>query len=69
MSQEHASHDDIYFLDPQAVTVPDFAASGYILDIGGGGEGVIGQLKGDQVIAIDRRKAELEEAGATVSIK
>jgi SAM-dependent methyltransferase len=33
-----------------------------ILDIGGGGEGVIGQLMGDQVVAIDRSRAELEEA-------
>jgi len=44
------------------VTVKDFDAQGYILDIGGGGEGVIGQLKGQQVIAIDISKRELEEA-------
>jgi len=44
------------------VTVEDFAAKGFILDIGGGGEGVIGQLKGEQVIAIDISKRELEEA-------
>ena len=35
------------------VVVPDFPAEGLILDIGGGGEGVIGQLKGHQVVAID----------------
>ncbi len=46
----------------QTVTVEDFAAEGFILDIGGGGEGVIGQLKGQQVIAIDISKRELEEA-------
>ncbi len=46
----------------QTVTVEDFAAEGFILDIGGGGEGVIGQLKGQQVIAIDINKRELEEA-------
>ena len=40
----------------------DFPASGLILDIGGGGEGIIGKLKGDQVVAIDRIKRELEEA-------
>jgi ubiquinone/menaquinone biosynthesis C-methylase UbiE len=44
------------------VTVEDFEADGFILDIGGGGEGVIGQLKGQQVIAIDISKRELEEA-------
>lgn len=46
----------------QTVTVEDFASEGFILDIGGGGEGVIGQLKGQQVIAIDISKRELEEA-------
>lgn len=35
---------------------------GFILDIGGGGEGVIGQLMGDQVISIDKNKRELEDA-------
>ena len=35
---------------------------GEILDIGGGGEGIIGQLKGDLVIAIDPNSRELEEA-------
>jgi len=37
--------------------------NGRILDIGGGGEGVVGQLKGAQVVAIDLRASELEEAG------
>jgi ubiquinone/menaquinone biosynthesis C-methylase UbiE len=32
------------------------------VDIGGGGEGIIGRLKGEQVIAIDPSKRELEEA-------
>ena len=44
------------------MTIEDFDAEGYILDIGGGGEGVIGQLKGQQVIAIDISKRELEDA-------
>jgi len=35
---------------------------GFILDIGGGGEGVIGQLMGNQVISIDKNQRELEEA-------
>jgi len=46
----------------QTVTVGDFPAESFILDIGGGGEGVIGQLKGRQVVAIDISKRELEEA-------
>ena len=44
------------------VTVDDFQADGLILAIGGGGEGIIGQLKGEQVIAIDISARELEEA-------
>lgn len=35
---------------------------GSILDIGGGGEGVIGRLYTDQVTAIDNRQEELDEA-------
>lgn len=48
----------------RSLVVPDFAAEGFILDIGGGGEGIIGRIKGRQVIAIDRLKSELEEAPA-----
>jgi SAM-dependent methyltransferase len=44
------------------VVVADFPAQGLILDIGGGGEGVIAQLKGQQVVAIDLSKRELDEA-------
>lgn len=46
----------------QFVPVDDFQARGPILDIGGGGWGVIGQLKGQQVIAIDISDKELREA-------
>ena len=35
---------------------------GKILDIGGGGEGIIGRLYQNQVIAIDNRQEELDEA-------
>lgn len=37
---------------------------GSILDIGGGGEGVIGRLYGKQVLAIDNCQEELDEAPA-----
>jgi SAM-dependent methyltransferase len=56
------SEDRIFRLEKQDVVVDDFKASGYILDIGGGGEGIIGQLKGAQVVAIDLIKRELEDA-------
>lgn len=36
--------------------------SGNILDIGGGGEGIIGRLYREQVTAIDNRQEELDEA-------
>lgn len=35
---------------------------GNILDIGGGGEGIIGRLYHEQVVAIDNRQEELDEA-------
>ncbi len=56
------SEDEMFLIDQQKVSVRDFECSGYILDIGGGGEGIIGVLKGEQVIAIDMRRGELEEA-------
>jgi SAM-dependent methyltransferase len=55
------SPERISSFEKQEVTVNDFDAQGYILAIGGGGEGVIGQLKGQQVISIDISKRELEE--------
>jgi len=51
------------------VAVPDFPAEGLILDIGGGGEGLIGQIKGKQVVAIDLIKRELEDAPGEPLIK
>jgi len=50
------------FLDPVSVTIDNFEADGAILDVGGGGEGIIGILKGNRVISIDLSKNELEEA-------
>ena len=53
----------MHVLPPQTVQVADsFRDSDLILDLGGGGEGVIGQLRGRQVIAVDLRKDELDEA-------
>lgn len=64
MSDEvHGIADDrLHTFDRERVVVEDFEAEGLILDLGGGGEGVIGLLKGDRVVAIDASKAELEEA-------
>ncbi|MBU7032471.1 MAG: class I SAM-dependent methyltransferase [Theionarchaea archaeon] len=54
--------DQMHIIDTQKIILTDFPSSGYILDIGGGGEGIIGLMKPDQVIAIDCRREELEEA-------
>jgi ubiquinone/menaquinone biosynthesis C-methylase UbiE len=44
----------VYTYERQELAVEDFPApDGWILDIGGGGEGVIGRIKGSQVVAID----------------
>jgi ubiquinone/menaquinone biosynthesis C-methylase UbiE len=64
VAQENPSADRFYSLEPREVVLPDFKAEGYVLDIGGGGAGVIGRLKPSQVIAIDLFKRELEEAPA-----
>ena len=58
------SEDRLFFFEEQEVIVSDIDAPGYILDIGGGGRGVIGTLKGEQVIAIDPSRRELEGAPA-----
>jgi ubiquinone/menaquinone biosynthesis C-methylase UbiE len=66
MSENHSepNMENIYFLEEQEVVIQDFTVDGFILDIGGGGEGVIGQLKESQVVAIDPNRKELEEAAA-----
>ena len=45
------------------IEIEDFPCEGFVLDIGGGGEGVIGQLKGKDCVAIDIYKDELDEFG------
>jgi ubiquinone/menaquinone biosynthesis C-methylase UbiE len=56
---------ELHVIEPQRVCVKDmFGDDERILDLGGGGEGVIGQLRGQQVVAVDIRKEELDEAPA-----
>ena len=53
----------LHVIQPQRVRVEDvFGDDERILDLGGGGEGVIGRLRGRQVVAVDIRKEELDEA-------
>jgi len=52
-----------YFtLDKQTLDLQNINIDGRILDIGGGGEGIIAQLCGDNTIVIDKRRDELEES-------
>ncbi|MCR4427458.1 MAG: class I SAM-dependent methyltransferase [Firmicutes bacterium] len=57
------SRDDrVFSADVQRVDLTEFTPDGRILDIGGGGEGIIGQLLGDRVVAIDTGRDELAKA-------
>ena len=51
-----------HYIDKQTVSLKDLIIKGKILDIGGGGEGIIGKIFQDKVVAIDPSKKELEEA-------
>lgn len=50
-----------YETEPQSIEVSRIETDELILDIGGGGEGIIGRLHGKQVVAIDTREEELME--------
>jgi ubiquinone/menaquinone biosynthesis C-methylase UbiE len=54
--------DRLYYVETQHIKLEPFECDGLILDIGGGGEGVIGLLQRCLVIAIDNRRSELDEA-------
>jgi ubiquinone/menaquinone biosynthesis C-methylase UbiE len=54
--------DRIYYFPRLDIVLEDFETSGLILDIGGGGEGVIGRMKGSRVVAVDNSREELEAA-------
>jgi ubiquinone/menaquinone biosynthesis C-methylase UbiE len=45
----------------QSIELSSLETDGFILDIGGGGEGIIGKLQGPQVLAIDTSERELIE--------
>ncbi len=50
------------FVPRHEVALQELPVEGPVLDIGGGGEGVIGRLEEDRVLAIDISKAELRAA-------
>jgi len=50
-----------YSTETYSVELSPIETEGLILDIGGGGEGIIGKLNGGQVVSIDISKKELQE--------
>jgi hypothetical protein len=48
-----------HMVEQQTIEIRPIKTDGFILDIGGGGEGIIGKLNGMQVVAIDKRPSEL----------
>lgn len=56
------NRDKIYFFDPVELEIKRIPSECCVLDIGGGGEGVIGRVLGRRVVAIDCREDELAEA-------
>lgn len=62
MNEQPAIDDKrMFLLDQQMIPVEDvFSDDDLILDLGGGGEGIIGQLRGRQVVSVDNRQDELE---------
>jgi len=49
-------------MDRQKIDLRNIIIGGRVLDIGGGGEGVVARHVGDDVVVIDNRKDELEES-------
>ena len=48
-----------YSTEIQSIKLSPIKTDGFILDIGGGGEGIIGKLNGKQVVAVDTSEREL----------
>ena len=53
---------EIHYSDPVDLELQPLNSDGFILDIGGGGEGMVGRLNGSRVVSIDTRMEELLEA-------
>jgi len=59
----------INFLPKGKVKMVGFECEGRILDIGGGGEGIISHLFGEKVVAIDLSREELKEARSNGALR
>lgn len=62
MNDEQIEEESLYYISQQSVSLDPLDEKDLILDIGGGGEGIIGQLNGRRVISIDLDLDELLEA-------
>ena len=60
--------DRICRVERQRVALHKFGFDGWHLDVGGGGEGIIGQILGDRVVAIDLEMRELEQASGSPAL-
>ena len=60
--KDEAQKSGVHLIEKtQKVKLEPIETPGFILDLGGGGEGMIGKLNGNQVISIDKKIEELEE--------
>lgn len=57
-----AKSDNDYHIYPKQIIEVNAIPSGNLLDIGGGGEGVIAQIGHNRVTAVDQRQDEIDEA-------
>ena len=57
-------NESFFTIPTQKINLSKLAIEGLTLDIGGGGEGIIGQIKRDKIVIIDQLKEELEESYA-----
>ncbi len=64
MGHSKLPDEKYYIIERQKIDLAALEGSGCLLDIGGGGEGVIGRIGGNRVIAIDNNRDELVEAPA-----
>ena len=62
LQNDNTNHEKSISIIKTKLDLEEFSHQGLILDIAGGGEGVVGQLMGDAVIAIDYQEEELLEA-------
>ena len=58
-----------YNVGLHTIELTNIKLTGRILDIGGGGQAIISQFKGEQVVAIDFNRNELEEAPDSNGLK